>query len=358
MKRILSLLVMLIAVDFSYAQTNTFPSTGNVGIGTTTPSSNLTVVGDVASYTSGTYSNYLSNTYSNTSWHGARIGLYRYRGTIGSPTVVQDGDNVGWFNFFAYDGSATQRVGQLVLSVDGTASNGIVPGRFTIATTNASGVSTSRLIAYANDYITMANNSGKVGIGTTTPAEKLHIIGNVRADGAVPYFNLYNTTWTSHTYIQSGVDQIGSGTGNYLSFLNPAGKGFAFSEGSTNVMTIGTSGNIGIGTTSPDAKLAVNGTIHSKQVKVDLTGWPDYVFKPQYNLPSLTEVKKHIDQNQHLPDMPSETEVAKNGVDLGEIVKLQTKKIEELTLYLIEQQKEVEQLKQTVKDLSTQQYKN
>jgi hypothetical protein len=107
-----------------------------------------------------------------------------------------------------------------------------------------------------------------------------------------------------------------------------------------------TGGNVGIGTTTPDAKLAVNGTIHTKEVKVDLTGWPDYVFKPKYNLPSLIELKTYIDKNQHLPEMPSEREVAKNGINLGEIVRLQTKKIEELTLYLIEQQKQMEQLKQ------------
>jgi predicted phage tail protein len=85
--------------------------------------------------------------------------------------------------------------------------------------------------------------------------------------------------------------------------------------------------------------------------------WPDYVFKPKYVLPTLIEVKTYIDKNQHLPDMPSEAEVTKNGINLGEIVKIQTKKIEELTLYLIDkdkqltdQQKQIEQLKQEQKN--------
>lgn len=129
-------------------------------------------------------------------------------------------------------------------------------------------------------------------------------------------------------------------------------------------------GTVGIGVTSPDAKLAVNGIIHAKEVKVDLTGWPDYVFKPQYKLPSLSEVKTYIDQYQHLPGMPSEQEVAKNGITLGEIIKNQTKTIEELTLYLIEkdtqldlqnnklvhQQKEIDQLKQSVEALTKEFY--
>lgn len=104
-------------------------------------------------------------------------------------------------------------------------------------------------------------------------------------------------------------------------------------------------GNVGIGTFTPDAKLAVNGTIHTKEVKVDLTGWADYVFKPSYKLPKLSEVKAFITKNQHLPDMPSEKEVVANGVNLGEMVTLQTKKIEELTLYLIERDEQLTQQK-------------
>jgi hypothetical protein len=105
-------------------------------------------------------------------------------------------------------------------------------------------------------------------------------------------------------------------------------------------------GNVGIGTTTPDAKLAVNGTIHSKEVKADLTGWPDYVFKPKYSLPSLTEINSYIDKNQHLPEMPLEADVKQNGINLGEMNKLLTKKVEELTLYAISQQNKIDLLEQ------------
>ena len=92
-----------------------------------------------------------------------------------------------------------------------------------------------------------------------------------------------------------------------------------------------------------------NGDIIATKITVKPYGnWPDYVFNPQYNLPSLSEVKSYIDQNQHLPDMPSEQEVAREGVDLGEIVKLQTKKIEELTLYIIEKDKEVKEQQEEI----------
>lgn len=111
------------------------------------------------------------------------------------------------------------------------------------------------------------------------------------------------------------------------------------------VMITDASGNIGIGTASPNGyKFAVKGAIHAQQVNVDLAGWSDYVFKKEYHLPSLTEVKTYIDQNHHLPDMPSEQEIIKDGLNLGEMNKLLTKKVEELTLYLIEKDKQIKAL--------------
>jgi hypothetical protein len=99
-------------------------------------------------------------------------------------------------------------------------------------------------------------------------------------------------------------------------------------------------GNIGIGTFSPQSKLAVNGTITATKVKVTLTGWSDYVFKENYPLRPLEEVESFIKTNQHLPDIPSEKEVVANGNDLGEMDKKLLQKIEELTLYLIDLKKE------------------
>lgn len=102
------------------------------------------------------------------------------------------------------------------------------------------------------------------------------------------------------------------------------------------------SGNVGIGTVNPGSfKLAVRGNVHAQQVNVDMTSWSDYVFKRDYPLPGLDEVKTYIDKNHHLPEIPSEQQIAKNGLDLGEMDKLLTKKVEELTLYLIEKDKQL-----------------
>lgn len=112
-------------------------------------------------------------------------------------------------------------------------------------------------------------------------------------------------------------------------------------------------GNVGIGTTdSKGYKLAVNGSVIATSVTVKLyPNWPDYVFKKDYRLPSLTEVKTYIDKNQHLPEIPSAAEIAKDGLNLGDMNKLLMKKVEELTLYLIEKDNENKDLQKQVSDL-------
>jgi hypothetical protein len=104
---------------------------------------------------------------------------------------------------------------------------------------------------------------------------------------------------------------------------------------------VANNGNVGIGTTNPNQKLTVNGTIYGKEVKVDLNvPGPDYVFEPTYNLPSLTEIETYIKANKHLPEVPSAKEMEANGINLSEMNMLLLKKVEELTLYLIEMKKE------------------
>ncbi len=108
---------------------------------------------------------------------------------------------------------------------------------------------------------------------------------------------------------------------------------------------------VGIGTETPDAKLAVNGNIHTKEVKVDLVGWSDFVFDSDYNLPTLKSVEHHIKEKGHLKDIPSAEDVAKNGVFLGDMDSKLLQKIEELTLYTIDQEKRIENLEAQNKKL-------
>jgi len=103
-------------------------------------------------------------------------------------------------------------------------------------------------------------------------------------------------------------------------------------------------GNVGIGTTSPQSKLAVNGTITAKEIKVE-SGWSDFVFDETYALASLDEVESFIHENKHLPDIPSAKQVEQQGLEVSEMLAKQMQKIEELTLYLIELKKGNEALK-------------
>lgn len=104
------------------------------------------------------------------------------------------------------------------------------------------------------------------------------------------------------------------------------------------------SGNVGIGTTTPIDKLSVNGRIRAQEVKVENANWPDYVFKKSYSLSPLQEIEKHIQQNGHLPGIPSAAEVKQSGVNLGEMNAKLLEKIEELTLYVIELKKEITEI--------------
>ena len=158
-----------------------------------------------------------------------------------------------------------------------------------------------------------------------------------------------------------------------LFFINPEAvrpyEGLFETSLTNNWINNGTSinymaGKVGIGTTVPDAELTVKGMIHAREVKVDLLGpLADYVFENYYNgnstlnkeykFLSLNEVEKFTKENKHLPNVPSAQEVKENGVQVGEITNILLEKVEELTLYLIEQKKEIERLKTEVNELKS-----
>jgi hypothetical protein len=148
--------------------------------------------------------------------------------------------------------------------------------------------------------------------------------------------------------------QGNSGTSPDSNFVGTLdNKRLVFRTNNTEKMTILSNGFVGIGTaTAPSdtaTKLAVKGTIRAIKLKVTQTGWADYVFEKDYKLMSLTELEAYIKKHQHLPGIPTTATVEKNGTDVAEIQATLLKKIEELTLYIIEQQKQIEELKKQMK---------
>ncbi|MBV6645970.1 MAG: hypothetical protein KI790_11000 [Cyclobacteriaceae bacterium] len=111
------------------------------------------------------------------------------------------------------------------------------------------------------------------------------------------------------------------------------------------VFLVQEAGSVGIGTTTPSEKLEVNGTIRSKEVKVEAANWPDYVFDEDYELRSLEETESFIRAHHRLPEMPSAEQVEEEGIELGEMNRLLLEKVEELTLHVIELKKEIREAK-------------
>lgn len=133
---------------------------------------------------------------------------------------------------------------------------------------------------------------------------------------------------------------------------NPQGKEDVTSQYPINtIYSTSKTGNIGIGMANPTSKLEVNGTIRAKEVKIEASGWADFVFDKNYKLPSLKEVENHINKKQTLPGIPSEKEVKENGVDIGNMQVKLLQKIEELTLYVIDLKNENERQDKVIQQL-------
>lgn len=192
--------------------------------------------------------------------------------------------------------------------------------------------------------------SGSVGIGTLTPTAKLEIANSV-AWTAAGWGKAIKLVRAQSMELEAGTKKFGIGA-SYDTLLC-----FFSTDADTAIlpiryhMVMTNSGNIGIGTLTPNQyKLAVEGTLGARRIKVtQQANWADFVFHKDYKLPHLQEVEKFIQDNGHLPEIPTAAEVKENGVDVGEMNKLLLQKVEELTLYLIQQQKEINALKDLIK---------
>lgn len=263
----------------------------------------------------------------------------------------------------------------------------------------------------ANSQFFINGTNGNVGIGNVNPSSKLEVTGVLKSNQGV--FNSSQPNGTTYLsggikndkcIVLAAGSEIGTGDGyintrqlNFYDFPGPnagsnIGSAFhfgiedrndfgrfrmiAYTGGKTyfsvnnrlqqELFTLNEDGNdnvtlalskpnsfLGIGTTSfvdgtDTYRLAVNGSVRAHRVRV-YTTWADFVFEKNYDLPTLEEVEKHIQDNGHLKDIPSAIEVEKNGIELGEMNKRLLQKVEELTLYVIQLNKELGKVKEELK---------
>lgn len=171
--------------------------------------------------------------------------------------------------------------------------------------------------------------NGNIGIGTSTPSAKF-TFGNADVIGEIGRIG-FDISSFQRAYIGAFRH---TATGQLTDLY--------FGTMGAEHMRITSSGNVGIGSTTPAAKLTVAGGILANRVKVSQTlTWPDYVFEPSYKLTPLDELEEYVTKNKHLPGIPSAAEVAEKGLDIGDNQAALLKKIEELTLYIIELKKEL-----------------
>jgi len=230
------------------------------------------------------------------------------------------------------------------------------------------------------------NASGNVGIGTITPAYKLHVAGDIyasagwfrsggqtglysqsygtyfqaidanywkiRSDRGVQFYNRDNTKLMGYVY-HDNANSFGllDGDGNW-SVQCTKDTDIKFYVNNGEKMRIGVNGNVAIGSTDMASgyKFSVKGKVRADEVTV-YTDWADYVFAPEFTLKTLDEVEKFIKENKHLPDVPPAIQVEEDGVSLGEMNKILLQKIEEIMLYVIEQNNQIQNMQKEINEL-------
>jgi hypothetical protein len=398
MKKIFIMAVLCtIASGLKAQNTNPFPSSGSVGIGTTIPGAKLHLIEDGTA--SGATALKLTNRDSSQTWglsvdalavSDKKFMIYNWNTSnqafvidplgkigIGTPSPASALSNA---TSLPTDNNG-YTVNPLGVSWKVSAPGGLASSNdlYSMSLENYGPYGNGLLIKNSgagHRYINVVDASNNVqfylGDGT------LYAGGNMRSAGswvmgqdlaALPVSNAESMISTYHGLLLVGqrgaafsgpISSIGNSANVAVPVQNPSKLGFLVRGASgqsadilqiqdnTNnaLFDISSSGNVGIGATNTNGyKFAVNGDAVANSMTVKLYPWADYVFEKGYSLMPLADLKTYINKNHHLPEIPSAAEVEKNGLNLGEINKLLTKKIEELTLYLIEKDKEIKDLK-------------
>jgi hypothetical protein len=225
-----------------------------------------------------------------------------------------------------------------------------------------------------SNYTLVLSNNDRVGIGTKNPQAKLDVNGDIAAKGTltinkggVTCLSLGDATGENLFW---GTSYIGFNatrnktTGNWAvdgdNAHNGGGVIYSSVAGDIFFVSIPSTGTGAKSLTDDDIRnniklhLSHTGTLKAKHVQVTLANWPDFVFEKDYLLPSLPELEQYITENQRLPNVPSAAEIEADGVNLGEMNAILLQKIEEFTLYILQQEKKISNLQEQINELKKQ----
>jgi hypothetical protein len=197
--------------------------------------------------------------------------------------------------------------------------------------------------------------TGTLGVGTTNQIGKLHV--HDATTNTQVYLTPGTTTsgdnstlfFAEDAYASYGMFWKYNGVSNYMELWGHAGS----SDYAPHILVERNTGNVALGSTFASGyRLSVDGKIICSEVRVSLiAGWPDYVFHDDYKLLPIEKLENFIEEKGHLPNIPPAAEIGKSGVELGEMQRVMMEKIEEMSLYIIDLQKQIKVQQEQINEL-------